>query len=213
MVASYTQLLAERYRGQLDERAHTFIGFAVDGALRMQTLIHDLLDYARASKAKQELTSVDLNGVVREALVDLEATLRSTGAAVTFDKLPRVMGHRGRLAQLFTNLISNACKFHRPDTAPHVHIAIHPDDGAWIVSVRDNGIGIAVKHQERIFQIFERLHPRSRYPGTGIGLALCHRIVDLHGGRIWVESEEGRGATFHFSLPLPLPGGADVLDA
>ncbi|MDD5241079.1 MAG: ATP-binding protein [Sulfuricella sp.] len=200
MVASYTQLLARRYKGQLDQDADEFIAFAVDGANRMQRLINDLLTFSRVGTRGKPLEPVDCNAVLKDALENLRLSIEETGASVTSDPLPTVMADTSQLTQLFQNLVSNAIKF-RSDQVPQIHVSAHRQDNEWIFSVRDNGIGIAPEFFERIFVIFQRLHTREQYPGTGIGLAVCKRIVERHGGRIWVESEPAQGSTFNFALP------------
>ncbi len=200
MVASYTRLLQKRYGGSLDEDADTFIGYAVEGAERMQAMIHDLLKYSRVASRPPERAEVPLAEVLRETLRMLESRIQEYEATVTHDLLPVVRGDRGLLAHILQNLVGNAIKF-RGDDAPVVHVTAARDPDAWRISVRDNGIGIDARHQDRIFQIFQRLHARDKYEGTGIGLALCQKIVAQHGGTIWVESEVGQGSTFHFTLP------------
>ena len=200
MVASYTQLLERRYKDQLDDTAREFIAFAVDGANRMQRLINDLLAYSRVQTRAGEPELVELNHVLGQARANLATAIEENGALVTNDELPVVMADPVQLLSVLQNLIGNAVKFHGEEP-PHIHISARESDGEVKISVRDNGIGIRKEHQERIFLIFQRLHNRKDYPGTGIGLALCKRIVERHGGRIWVESEEGNGATFTFTLP------------
>jgi light-regulated signal transduction histidine kinase (bacteriophytochrome) len=199
MVASFTQLLAKRYRGRLDQDADEFIGFAVDGASRMQTLINDLLAYSRVGTRGKAFKPTQCQAVLTMALDNLERSIEKSGAAITHDPLPTVSGDEVQLIQLFQNLIGNAVKFHGEE-APQVHIAAERQDGEWVFAVRDNGIGIAPEQLERIFSIFQRLHHRAEYPGTGIGLAICKKIVERHDGKIWVESEVGRGSTFYFTL-------------
>lgn len=213
MVASYTQLLAKRYKGQLDQDAQDFIGYAVDGAMRMQRLINDLLTYSRVQTQGKSFGPVDAHSALGMALVNLAAAIEESGAIVTNDDLPMVKADHTQLVQLFQNLIGNALKF-RGEARPHVHVSVErgtadpapasgrpPQSDFWTFSVRDNGIGIEPPYFERIFVVFQRLHGQAKYPGTGIGLALCKRIVERHGGRIWVESAAGQGATFHFTLP------------
>ncbi|MFN8536507.1 MAG: PAS domain S-box protein [Thermomicrobiales bacterium] len=201
MVASYTQLLARRYRGKLDADADEFIGYAVDGALRMQQLIRDLLEYSRVGTRGRAFAPVDTAAVVDRVLGDLGAALAESGGVVERDELPTVAGDSSQLRQLFQNLIGNALKYRRPGVAPEVRIAAAREGEWWLFRVRDNGIGIAPEHAERVFGLFQRLHTREEYAGTGLGLAICKRIVERHGGRIWVESEPGEGATFRFTLP------------
>lgn len=213
MVSSYTQLLARRYKDKLDDDARDFIGFAVDGATRMQQLIQDLLAYSRVTTRGREAEPVDSGDAFREALGNLEFLIEETGAEVLADGLPSVLADRTQLVQLFQNLVGNAIKFRKPDSAPRVQVSAVKDPSGlhladqtisnWIFSIRDNGIGIDSKYFERLFIIFQRLHTQNQYPGTGIGLALCKRIVERHGGKIWVESNPGEGSTFHFTLRAP----------
>jgi PAS domain S-box-containing protein len=207
MVANYTQLLAQRYRGKLDQDADEFIGYAVDGAVRMQQLIADLLAYSRVGSRGRPFAPVDGEALFARALADVKLVVEQNGAVITHDPLPTVMGDESQLGQLFQNLLTNALKFRGSD-APRVHIAAERDGDAWRFAVRDNGIGIAPEHAERIFVIFQRLHTTTEYPGTGIGLAICKRIVERHGGRLWVESGPGKGATFYFTIPTG-PGTAE----
>jgi len=203
MVASYTQLLSRRYRGKLGPDADEFIHFAVDGAQRMQTLINDLLAYSRVGTRGKPFEPVDLNDVMSVVRTNLKVAIEETGAEVTVaDALPTVEADRSQLVQLFQNLIGNAVKFHG-DAPPRVVVTARRDDDAraWRFAVTDNGIGIDAEHHERIFVIFQRLHTREHYQGTGIGLAVCRKIVERHGGKIWVESAEGKGSTFTFTLP------------
>jgi PAS domain S-box-containing protein len=200
MVASYTQLLARRYRGKLDADADEFIGYAVDGATRMQALIQDLLTYSRVGTRGKEPLLTDVNAVVDRAVSDLGPAIADAHAHVTRDDLPTVRADTTQLGQVFANLIGNALKY-RAEEPPRVHVSARRDGPTWVFSVRDNGIGIASQHTDRIFVIFQRLHASGKYPGTGLGLAICKRIVERHGGRIWVESEVGKGSTFFFTLP------------
>lgn len=199
MVSSYTQLLARRYADKLDETANEFIDYAVQGASRMQQLINDLLTYSRVQTKGLPFEPVDTNAALEDAKADLRLAIEDAGATVTADPMPRVRGDRSQLTQLFRNLVSNAVKFHS-DNAPIVHISATRTNHQWTFAVRDNGIGIEPEYAAKIFEIFQRLHTRTEYPGTGIGLALCKRIVERHGGRIWVESTPGQGATFYFNL-------------
>ena len=199
MVSSYTRLLAQRYQDRLDQDAKEFIGFAVDGATRMQRLIQDLLAYSRIATRGADLVPTDSEAAFRAALENLRAAIRDSGAVVSHDTLPAVLADAPQLMQLFQNLVGNALKF-RGEAPPRVHVAAALKDEEWVFSVADNGIGIDPQYFDQIFVIFKRLHPGHRYPGTGIGLALCQRIVQRHGGRIWVESTPGQGATSHFTL-------------
>ena len=221
MVTSYLQLLSRRYKGKLEADAGEFIGFATDGATRMQRLIDDLLIYARVGTRGKEFEPTDCEAVLQQSLNNLKVSIDEKGARVTHDPLPTVMADYLQLTQLFQNLIGNAIKFHA-DEPPHIHVSCKSieewevqngelkseirnpkskNEKGWIFSVSDNGIGIAPEFAERIFIIFQRLYDREKYPGTGIGLAVCKRIVECHGGRIWVESEPGNGSTFSFTIP------------
>lgn len=201
MVASYTQLLAKRYHGKLDADADEFIGYAVDGATRMQRLIKDLLAYSRVTTKGQVFERVDCKELLEEALSNLQLAVEESRAVVTQGALPIVMADGAQLGQLLQNLIGNSIKF-RSEEAPWVHVSAERRNNEWLFSVRDNGIGIDPQYAERIFIIFQRLHDREEYPGTGIGLAVCKKIVERHGGRIWMKSQLGKGATFYFTLPV-----------
>ncbi|MDD3518506.1 MAG: ATP-binding protein [Chromatiales bacterium] len=201
MVSNYVSLLEHRYAERLDDEAREFMHFAVEGAQRMQQLIHDLLAYSRISTRPGAPAAVPIETALDEAIADLRTAIDETGAAITRDALPVVRADPTQLRQLFMNLLGNAIKFGRDNVPCRIHVAAERIDGQWRIDVHDNGIGIEPRHQERIFEIFQRLHERERYPGTGIGLALCRRIVERNGGRIWVESTPGEGSTFHFTLP------------
>lgn len=205
MVASYTQLLARRYQGKLDQDANDFIGYAVDGANRMQRLINDLLAFSRVGTRGKPFEPTDCNAVLKDVLDNLQMSIEESGATITCDDLPTVAADESQLSQLFQNLIVNSIKF-RSEQAPNIHISAQRRENDWQFSVRDNGIGIAPEYFDRIFVIFQRLHARGEYPGTGIGLAVCKRIVERHNGHIWVESEPGQGATFNFTLPVAHQG-------
>jgi PAS domain S-box-containing protein len=200
MVASYTQLLARRYRGKLDEDADEFIGYVVDGVTRMQALINGLLAYSRVGTRGSDLDRVDVDDLVDRLLIDLGPAIEESDAVILRGELLPVQGDPIQVGQLFLNLLSNAIRFHEAE-APRVEISATRDGPMVRFSIADNGIGIAPEYQERIFAIFQRLHSRDRYPGTGIGLAVCKRIVERHGGTIWLESEPGAGTTFYFTLP------------
>jgi PAS domain S-box-containing protein len=199
MVSSFTQLLQRRYEGRLDETADEFIGYAVDGATRMQALINALLEYSRVGTRGGPFAAVDTQRVLDAAVANLRNAVEESGAEVAFDGLPAVLGDEVQLMQLFQNLVANAIKF-RGEERPLVRVEARRQGGAWLFSVEDNGIGIPAEYRERIFVIFQRLHGREEYSGTGIGLALCKKIVERHGGKIRVESEPGRGSTFYFTL-------------
>jgi len=201
MVSSFTQLLSQRYADKLDQDGQDFIKYAVDGANRMQRLIQDLLAFSRISTRGKPFEPVDLREALGEALKNLNIKIDETNAMVMTDELPRVNADRMQIMQVFQNLIDNAVKFCKKHEQPQVHISAESAGSEWIISVRDNGIGIEPQYFERIFKIFQRLHTNKEYSGTGIGLALCHKIITRHGGRIWVESKEGEGARFCFALP------------
>jgi light-regulated signal transduction histidine kinase (bacteriophytochrome) len=200
-IASFCQALQTRYRGRLDERADQYIDFAVDGAKRMQTLINDLLAFSRAGRSGREHELVDLSEALTAAQASLAGALEDAQASVVAGGLPTVRGDRAQLTSLFQNLIGNAVKF-RGAEAPLVRIEAERHDGEWQVSCLDNGIGIDPEYAERIFLIFQRLHSREIYEGTGIGLALCRKIVEYHGGHIWLETAYSGGTCFRFTLPI-----------
>src|SRR3989454_94849 len=200
MVSSYTELLERRYGDKLDDKGRTFINFAVDGAVRMQRLINDLLEFSRVSTRGKPMQPVDVNRVLGAVRANLSVAIREAGALVTNEALPSVVADETQLVQLLQNLVGNAIKF-RGGERPLVHVSAQPGATECVFAVRDNGIGIAPEYFERIFVIFQRLHARGEYPGTGIGLAVCRRIAERHGGRIWVESAPGQGSTFYFALP------------
>jgi len=211
MVSSYTQLLAKRYAGKLDAEADEFIAFAADGALRMQALIDDLLSYARIDIEAAPFKSVDCGEAAAAVAANLKVLIGETGARVSRDPLPIVTGNATQLIELFQNLIANAIKF-RAERPPEVRLSARRVEGAWEFAVQDNGIGIEAKHFERIFVIFQRLHSGEKYPGTGIGLSLCKKIVERHGGRIWLESQPGQGSTFFFTLPDAQSASGELRD-
>ncbi len=200
MVASYTQLLGERYRGKLGEDADKYIGYASEGAIRMQTLIQDLLAFSRVGRKGSTSRRVDCEAEIADVMMSMNLAVRESGARVTYAALPLVWADRSRMAQLFQNLIGNAIKFRGKD-APEISVRAEKAGSQWLFSVSDNGIGIAPQYAENIFVVFRRLHTRAEYPGNGIGLAICKKIVEHHGGKIWVESEAGHGSTFKFTLP------------
>ena len=201
MVATYTQLLAERYQGKLDENADKYIHYAVDGALRMQTLVKDLLAFSRVGRMGQAPEEADCNLVVRSVTANLQAAIQESGARIRYHGLPVLVADRSALVQLFQNLIGNAIKFRSAKT-PEVHIAAQKKNKEWWFTVADNGIGIAPEHVDDVFVIFKRLHTREQYAGSGIGLAICKKIVEHNRGRIWVESEPGQGSAFRFTWPV-----------
>ena len=200
MVASYTQLLSRRYKGKLDSDADEFIAFAVDGAGRMQRLIQDLLAYSRVGTKGKDLLDTSSEEALQQALINLRGAIRESGALVTHDPLPTVLADEMQLIQLFQNLVGNAIKYQNPGV-PRIHISAARNGGKkWIFSVKDNGLGIDPQYFERIFGMFQRLHKREEFAGTGIGLAICKKIVERHGGSISVESQPGQGSTFRFAL-------------
>ncbi len=199
-IASFCNLLESRYASQLDDRASTYLHYIVDGAMRMQALVNDLLLYSRVTTRGQEFAPANMDDVMQEAQANLDVAIAECEAQVSCDALPAVFGDAPQLVRLLQNLIGNAIKY-RGEAPPQVHLAAAKERDEWVFSVRDNGIGIAPEYAERIFVIFQRLHTREEYGGTGIGLAVCKKIVERHGGRIWVESAEGAGATFRFTLP------------
>ena len=200
MVSSYTQLLLRRFGERFDGDSREFMGYIVDGAARMKQLIEDLLAYSRVGTKGKEFREVAVEDSLRRAVSNLRAAIEEAGAAVTWDALPTVMADDTQLAQLFQNLIGNALKF-RSASVPRIHVFVSRQDSGWHFMVRDNGIGIEPQYFERIFMVFQRLHNKGEYPGTGIGLAICKKVVERHGGRIWVESRPGDGSAFHFTLP------------
>ncbi|MBE9126820.1 MULTISPECIES: PAS domain S-box protein [unclassified Coleofasciculus] len=200
-VTGYTQLLAQEYQDRFDESAQEYMGYVVDGATRMQQLIRDLLAYSRVGSRAREFAPVDCNGVLHQVLDNLQIAIAETNASITHQPLPTLIADNNQLVQLFQNLIGNAIKFNRKGELPQVHIEAQLNDGEWLFSVRDNGIGIKPQYLERIFIIFKRLHTRKEFSGTGIGLAICKKIVERHKGRIWVESQPGMGTTFYFTIP------------
>jgi len=201
MVAIYTQLLEERYRGKLDSDADKYIHYAVDGALRMQKLVQDLLAFSRVGRQGGIPQSTDCNAVLQESLKNLESAIQESGAVVQSTQLPVVIADRSQLIQVFQNLIGNAIKF-RSTAIPTIRVSAEEAGTEWVFSVADNGIGIEAEQRENVFVIFRRLHTRAEYPGNGIGLSICKKIIEQHGGRIWVESEPGYGSIFYFTLPI-----------
>lgn len=201
MVASYVQLLAKRYQGKLDQDADDFIHYAVDGSQRMQNLINDLLVFSRVGTKGKELKPVDFEVVLQHVLTNLQHAIQESNSLVTHDPMPTLMADSTQMVQLFQNLVGNAIKFRDDKRAPVIHIGIKQQGNEWLFTVRDNGIGFDPKYRDRIFLIFQRLHNKTKYQGTGIGLSICKKIVERHGGKIWVESEAGSSTTFYFTLP------------
>ena len=205
MIANYTQLLAERYRDKLDEQADKYIGYSVDGAVRMQALIQDLLKFSRVGRAEIEPRTTDCRAVVEQAMKNLQVAVEESGTVVNWNGLPTVTADPAQLTQVFQNLIANAIKFHGLG-APVIQIDSEEKDHAWVLTVSDNGIGIPVENWQDIFVIFRRLHTRAQYAGNGIGLSICKKIIERHGGKIWIEAQAKPGSCFKFTLPMePLP--------
>ncbi|MGH9551512.1 MAG: sensor histidine kinase, partial [Terriglobales bacterium] len=201
VISNYTQLLSKRYTGRmLDESANEFIDFTVEATKRMQELINDLLLYSRVQTSGQEFKDTNCSTIAELAIANLKLAIEECNATVRCDLLPIVKGDSSQLLQLFQNLISNAIKF-RLKEPPEILVSAQDANKSWIVTVRDNGQGFDMKYASRIFIIFQRLHTKEMYPGSGIGLAICKKIVERHGGRMWVESEPGKGSSFHFTLP------------
>ena len=202
-IASFTQLLERRYKGKFDSDADEFMDYIVEAAKRMQRMILDLLEYSRVSTINDEFKETDTTEVLNGALFNLKGTIKHNNAVITHNDLPTVIADKNQLIKVFQNLISNAMKFKKENEPPKINISASKDKGKneYVFSVHDNGIGMDPQYVERIFTIFQRLHTRDEYPGTGIGLSIVKRIVERHGGRIWVESELGNGTTFYFTLP------------
>lgn len=199
-IANYTQLLAERYRGKLDKQADKYIAYSVDSAVRMQSLIHDLLEFSRVGKGEIECSATDCGTVVEEVLKNLQAAVKESGAVVNWNSLPVVMIDPGQLTQVFQNLIANAIKFHGAET-PVIQIDSEKKEHEWVLTVSDNGIGVPTESWHDIFVIFRRLHTRTEYAGNGIGLSICKKIIERHGGKIWIEAQALPGTRFKFTLP------------
>lgn len=201
MVTGFLALLKERCAPKLDDSAREFIGFAVDGATRMNRLIHDLLAFARVGSKGGEFLPVEMAQVLDHVLRDRMAAIKESDALITSDPMPNVMADEGQIGQVLSNLFGNAIKYRAKDRRLEIHVSVRHEGEAWVIGVGDNGIGFDPKDAERVFEIFQRLHGQDEYDGTGIGLAICKRIVERHGGRIWVESQPGQGATFFFTIP------------
>jgi light-regulated signal transduction histidine kinase (bacteriophytochrome) len=199
MISSYTQLLEQRYADRLDQDAKDFIDFAVDGANRMQRLINDLLTYSRLGTRGKPFEPTDCHSVLGQVLVNLDNIIQRNHALITNDDMPTIAADETQLIQLFQNLITNAIKF-KSEVQPRIHVSVKERDNQWVFSISDNGIGIEPEFKDRVFVIFQRLHSKNKYPGTGMGLAICKKIVERHGGRIWFDSVPGKGSTFHFTI-------------
>jgi chemotaxis family two-component system sensor kinase Cph1 len=200
-VASFVKLLERRYKGKLDEKADEFIAFTIDGINRIEALLSDLLEFSRLGTRARNMRHINAAVALEKAIYDLGSAIEGSGAKITYDQLPVVVANESQIARLFQNLIGNSIKF-RGEKKPKIHVSAEQKENEWVFSVRDNGIGIDPQFDKRIFVVFQRLHTRQEYEGTGMGLSFCKKIVDLHGGRIWVESELGKGSTFYFTLPV-----------
>jgi PAS domain S-box-containing protein len=200
-ISGFTELLEKRYKGQMDERADKYINFIIDGTKQMNQVIFDLLEYSRVQTKAHEFGLIDMNTSLKQALRNLQASIKEKDAVITADPLPKISADGVQITQLFQNLIGNALKFQKPETTPEIHVSVREQGDAWIFSVTDNGIGIDPRYSERIFKIFQRLHAKGEFEGTGIGLAICRRIVERHRGEITLLSEPGVGSTFSFTLP------------
>ena len=200
-ISGFTELLVKRYHGKIDEKADKYLDFITEGTLRMQQMIQDLLTYSRVQTQEHKYVLTDSNTSLDLALSDLQVATKEHHAVITNDPLPTIYADQEQITKMFQNLIGNAIKFHKPGVAPNIHISAKQDEKSWIFSVSDNGIGIDPQYADRIFKIFQRLHTRDEYPGTGIGLAICKRIAEQHGGTIWIESVPGSGSTFYFTIP------------
>ena len=201
MITSYLQLLQRRYQGNLDEKADKYIYFAVEGASRMQNMVNDLLNFSRVTTCAREPETTNCNFILNQALSNLKLIIKENNATISHGPLPEIIVDPTQLIQVFQNIIMNGIKFHNEES-PKIHIYAEEKTNEWTFSVQDNGIGIEPQHFERIFEYFKRLHKREEYPGTGMGLAICKKIIEKQGGRIWVESEPSKGSTFYFTLPF-----------
>ena len=202
MVASYTQLLERRYKDKLDQDANDFIHYAVDGANRMQKLINDLLDYSRTTSHGKDFAKADISQVLGQAISNLQKLIIENNALITNEDLPELEADESQIIRVFQNLIGNAIKFKKKSELPKIHISCKEKNEFYEFAVRDNGIGIDMQFHDRVFTIFQRLHSKEEYPGTGIGLSICKRIIERHGGKIWFESKENEGTTFYFTLKI-----------
>ncbi|UBV44040.1 hypothetical protein LAJ19_10235 [Deinococcus taeanensis] len=199
-IASFSELINRRYGADLDDKGRRYLELVTRGAERMKVLIDDLLVFSRLNVVQEELTPLPLEGPLQDAVDSLQGAIGESGAHVTWEALPQVLGVRSELAQLFQNLLGNAIKFQRPGVAPQVHVQAARDGNCWHVQVHDNGIGFEPQYAERIFQIFQRLHGRDEYQGTGMGLAIVRKIMEHHGGRVWAQAQPGQGSVFHLTL-------------
>jgi light-regulated signal transduction histidine kinase (bacteriophytochrome) len=201
MITSFLQLLERRYDDKLDDEAHEFIGFAVDGAKRLNNMINDLLEYSQVTRKDKEFVRINCEQILAETSMNLKVPIEESNAIISHDPLPVIVGDKEMLIELFQNLISNSIKYHGDDP-PEIHISVKEENNTYRFSFKDNGIGMSSDHLDRIFTIFQRLHGKDEYEGTGIGLSIAQKIVHEHGGQIWVESEIGNGSTFYFTIPI-----------
>ncbi|MDI6725221.1 MAG: ATP-binding protein, partial [Methanobacterium sp.] len=203
-IASFTQLLEMRYKGKFDEDAEEFMEYIVDASIRMKKMIQDLLEYSKVTTDAKEFKLINIEEIIKDVLNDLKINIENNRAEITYDTLPDVFGDSKQISRVFQNLISNAIKFRKPDEPPKIHITAKEDkqNNEYIFQITDNGIGLKKEYMERIFEIFQRLHTIDEYRGSGIGLSISKKIIERHGGRIWVESTPGNGSTFYFTLPI-----------
>jgi light-regulated signal transduction histidine kinase (bacteriophytochrome) len=199
-MANFSEMLTNLYQGKLDDRADKYLGYISDGAKRMKLLINDLLAFSRVGRADFRLVATDMNEILKETLNDIQPLVRENQAKITHAALPTLKVNAPQMRQLLQNLITNAIKFHGGQP-PRIHLSARQEKQEWVAAVRDHGIGIEPQYAEGIFKVFRRLHAQEEYPGTGIGLAICKKIVERHGGRIWVKSQPGQGSTFYFTIP------------
>ncbi len=199
-IIGFTQVFSREFKGKMDENSKENIGFITEGAQRMRMLIDDILEFSRVGRAELTLEMVSFNDIVKEALDNLQQAIKDHQAKIQYNNLPILAVHKIYMIRLFQNLIENAIKYRKENVPPEITITAQKDKSKWLFSVRDNSIGIEKEFHQRIFIIFQRLHPKDKYPGTGMGLTLCQKIVERHGGRIWVESQPGQGSTFKFTL-------------
>ena len=209
MISSFLRLLEIENKGKLSPKSQEYMAFATNGARRMTELVDDLLEYSKIGASNKERERVDLNEIVNKTLINLKIAIEESSAHITFDLLPQVTGNSIQLAQLFQNLLANAIKYHQKDLKPEIHTSVQKRGGDWLFCMKDNGIGFEMCYADVIFDQFRRLHGKSEYPGSGLGLATCKRIVQQHGGRIWAESEPGKGSSFYFTIPQDLAEETD----
>jgi PAS domain S-box-containing protein len=212
MVSAYSAMLRRKYGSKLDEKAHRYLSYLTEGSARMERLLRDLRAFTHASTHSEPAPQIDANAILRKALTNLQVAIDESRAEVTFGSLPTVCLHEFQLEQLFQNIVGNAIHY-RSGAVPRIHITAEPDGEAWRFAIQDNGIGIAAEYKEKIFGLFKRLHNAADYSGSGMGLAICQRIIERAGGRIWVESQLGKGSTFFFTLPAAKPSSADIRSA